>query len=202
MGIYFGPFPTLALPRTLEKKNLQTRRLQISLFLGGSHTRSFQTWLFASFFYAFALFCALLRSFALFCALLHSFALFCALLRSFALFCGLAFALICAYLRVSASDRRTWELFFPIFSSEEVSGPISGAVFSPFRARGARFIFTRSAVSSTFMVHQNLAIFGHFLRGRSLKGRCNIRVYVPVCVCVCSCVCPSALPLTPPILWA
>ena len=23
---------------------------------------------------------------------------------------------------------------------------------------------------------------GHFLRGRSLKGRCNIRVYVPVCV--------------------
>ena len=26
--------------------------------------------------------------------------------------------------------------------------------------------------------------FGHFLRGRSLKGRCNIRVYVPVCVCV------------------
>ena len=26
---------------------------------------------------------------------------------------------------------------------------------------------------------------GHFLRGRSLKGRCNIRVYVPVCVPVC-----------------
>ena len=30
---------------------------------------------------------------------------------------------------------------------------------------------------------------GHFLRGRSLKGRCNIRVYVPVCVCVPLCVC-------------
>ena len=49
----------------------------------------------------------------------------------------------------------------------------------------------------------------HFLRGRSLKGRCNIRMYVPVCVCVCVCVCvrlcvcvcPSALPLTPPMLW-
>ena len=37
---------------------------------------------------------------------------------------------------------------------------------------------------------------GHFLRGRSLKGRCNICVYVPVCVCVCvcSCVCPSSPP--------
>ena len=39
---------------------------------------------------------------------------------------------------------------------------------------------------------------GHFLRGRSLKGSCNIRVYVPVCVflcvCVCVCVCP---PLSP-----
>ena len=47
--------------------------------------------------------------------------------------------------------------------------------------------------------------FGHFLKGRSLKGRCNIRVCVPVCVCVCSCVCvcvcPSSPPLTPPILW-
>ena len=40
-------------------------------------------------------------------------------------------------------------------------------------------------------------LFGHFLRGRSLKGRCNIRVYVPVC----SCVCPSSPPLTPPVLW-
>ena len=27
--------------------------------------------------------------------------------------------------------------------------------------------------------------FGHFLRGRSLKGRWNIRLYVPVCVPVC-----------------
>ena len=26
--------------------------------------------------------------------------------------------------------------------------------------------------------------FGHFLRGRWLEGRCNIRVYVPVCSCV------------------
>ena len=40
------------------------------------------------------------------------------------------------------------------------------------------------------------------LRTRSLKGRCNIRVYVPVCscscvcVCVCVCVCPP-LPLLP-----
>ena len=38
---------------------------------------------------------------------------------------------------------------------------------------------------------------GHFLRGRSLKGRCNICVYVPVCVCVCSCVCPSSPPHDP-----
>ena len=38
---------------------------------------------------------------------------------------------------------------------------------------------------------------GHFLRGRSLKGRCNICVYVPVCVCVCSCVCPSSPPSDP-----
>ena len=30
--------------------------------------------------------------------------------------------------------------------------------------------------------------FGHFLRCRLLKGRCNIRVYVPVCVCVFLCV--------------
>ena len=35
---------------------------------------------------------------------------------------------------------------------------------------------------------------GHFLRGRSLKGGCNICVYVPLCVCVCSCVCPSSPP--------
>ena len=45
---------------------------------------------------------------------------------------------------------------------------------------------------------------GHFLRGKSLKGRCNIRVYVPVCVpvCVCVCVCvPPLPPLTPAILW-
>ena len=44
--------------------------------------------------------------------------------------------------------------------------------------------------------------FGHFLRGRSLKGRCNIRVYVPACVpvYVCVCVCVSLRsPLTPPI---
>ena len=43
----------------------------------------------------------------------------------------------------------------------------------------------------------------HFLKGRSLKGRCNIRVYVPVCVCVCVflCVSPSSPALTPPILW-
>ena len=35
--------------------------------------------------------------------------------------------------------------------------------------------------------------------GRSLKGRCNIRVYVPVCVCVCVpvCVCPSSPPHNP-----
>ena len=32
-------------------------------------------------------------------------------------------------------------------------------------------------------------LIGHFLRGRSLKGTCNIRVYVPLCVCVCVCVC-------------
>ena len=32
-------------------------------------------------------------------------------------------------------------------------------------------------------------VFGHFLKGRWLKGRCNICVYVPLCVCVCSCVC-------------
>ena len=42
---------------------------------------------------------------------------------------------------------------------------------------------------------------GHFLGGRSLKGRCNIRVYVPACVpvsvCVCVCVCPSPPPPPP-----
>ena len=43
--------------------------------------------------------------------------------------------------------------------------------------------------------------FRAFLRGRSLKGRCNIRVYIPLCVCVFSCACPSSPPLTPPILW-
>ena len=42
------------------------------------------------------------------------------------------------------------------------------------------------------------ADIGHFLRGRSLKGRCNIRVYVPVCVPVCV---PHVPPITPPILW-
>ena len=40
--------------------------------------------------------------------------------------------------------------------------------------------------------------FGHFLRGRSLKGRCNICVYVPVFVPVCV---PRLPPMTPPILW-
>ena len=40
---------------------------------------------------------------------------------------------------------------------------------------------------------------GHFLRGRSLKGRCNIRVYVCVCVCVCVPVCvPHLPPISPP----
>ena len=39
---------------------------------------------------------------------------------------------------------------------------------------------------------------GHFLRGRSLKGRCNICVYVPVCVPVCV---PRLPPMTSPILW-
>ena len=39
---------------------------------------------------------------------------------------------------------------------------------------------------------------GHFLRGRSLKGRCNICVYVPVCVPVCV---PRLPPTTSPILW-
>ena len=40
---------------------------------------------------------------------------------------------------------------------------------------------------------------GHFLRGRSLKGRYNIRVYVPLCVCVCVCVflCVCVPPLPP-----
>ena len=38
--------------------------------------------------------------------------------------------------------------------------------------------------------------FRHLLKGRSLKGRCNVRVYVPVCSCVC--VCPSSPPLHRP----
>ena len=38
----------------------------------------------------------------------------------------------------------------------------------------------------------SLGLIGHFLRGRSLKGRCNIRVYVPSCSCVC------VSPLPPP----
>ena len=42
--------------------------------------------------------------------------------------------------------------------------------------------------------------FGHFLKGRSLKGRCNIRVYVPVCVCGPVCVCVCVPPLPPPTL--
>ena len=41
----------------------------------------------------------------------------------------------------------------------------------------------------TVIVGTVLPLVGHFLRGRSLKGRCNIRVYVPVCVPVCVCVC-------------
>ena len=39
--------------------------------------------------------------------------------------------------------------------------------------------------------------FGHFLRGRLLKGRCNIRVYVPVRVPVC--VPPLPPPRLPPV---
>ena len=38
----------------------------------------------------------------------------------------------------------------------------------------------------------------HFPDGRSLKGRCNIRVYVPVCVCVCVCACVRAPMCVPP----
>ena len=49
----------------------------------------------------------------------------------------------------------------------------------------------------------SLPPFGHFLRGRSLKGRCNIcvyvPVYVPVCVPVCVCV-PAPCPRTTPVL--
>ena len=36
--------------------------------------------------------------------------------------------------------------------------------------------------------------FDHFLRGRSLKGRCSICVYVPLSVCVC----PIPSPRPPP----
>ena len=39
---------------------------------------------------------------------------------------------------------------------------------------------------------------GHFLRGRSLKGRCDICANVPVCVPVCV---PRLPPMTPPVLW-
>ena len=43
--------------------------------------------------------------------------------------------------------------------------------------------------------HPHPPYFGHFFRGRSLKGRCNIRVYVPLCVFLC--VCPSCPPHNP-----
>ena len=42
-----------------------------------------------------------------------------------------------------------------------------------------------------------LSSIGHFLKCRSLKGRCNIW-RVRSCVCVCSCVCPSSPPNDPP----
>ena len=42
------------------------------------------------------------------------------------------------------------------------------------------------------------ALISHFLKGRSLKGRCNIRMYVPLCVCVCVPVPPVPPPRTPP----
>ena len=48
-----------------------------------------------------------------------------------------------------------------------------------------------------------IALIGHFLRGRLLKGRCNICVYVPVCVCVCVpvcvCVCVCSCVCVPPL---
>ena len=42
---------------------------------------------------------------------------------------------------------------------------------------------------SDSVVSMKWICFGHVLRGRLPKGRCNIRVYVPVCVPVCVCVC-------------
>ena len=76
-----------------------------TLLLGSSQTWLFQTWVFAILTRkcSFAQVCALLRSFCN----LRPFALFlqiciCALLRSF---CRFAFALFCAHLRVSVSDR-------------------------------------------------------------------------------------------------
>ena len=66
---------------------------------------------------------------------------------------------------------------------------------------GGRFDSANHAWNSLLQALQSGV--GHFLRGRSLKGRCNIRVYVPVCVPVCVCVCVSLLspPKPPPILW-
>ena len=50
-------------------------------------------------------------------------------------------------------------------------------------------IFPRSSLDLFLDLEIRTMGFGHFLRGRSLKGRCNIYVYVPVCVCVCACSC-------------
>ena len=63
-----------------------------------------------------------------------------------------------------------------------------------FKFKRIRPFFSKSALSCNFI--------GRFLRGRSLKGRCNICVYVPVCVPVCVCVCvPRLPPMIRPILW-
>ena len=122
------PYPVLAstspsLP-VIPQSRLIKKNLSDLFFTSKSQTKcgSSQTWLFAIFTWkrSSALFGALLRSFAnlrlrpfaLICALLRPSAPFCALcalLRSFAPFCKLAFALLCAHLRSSASDC-IWEL--------------------------------------------------------------------------------------------
>ena len=57
---------------------------------------------------------------------------------------------------------------------------------------------TEGTVAKTTLL-RNRPFIGHFLRGRSLKGRCNICVYVPVCVPVCV---PRLPPMTPPYCGA
>ena len=83
------------------------------------------------------------------------------------------------------------ELFWP----QRETFQAGGGYKNPTKTRKKTFFYHRNPSSMAPCFIRKLSHFGHFLRGRSLKGRCNIRVYVPVCVPVC--VCPSSPPHNP-----